>query len=118
MPGGDRTGPLGEGPMTGRQMGPCAEGGEAGAMYPAWGRRHFGRRAWGPGPWMGRGRGFRHGYRHWAGPGYGPWGYARELTAEEHAAILRRRAIELRHELSAIEEDLASFENEANTQGE
>jgi len=26
MPRGDRTGPWGEGPMTGRRMGPCARG--------------------------------------------------------------------------------------------
>ncbi len=43
MPGGDRTGPRGEGPMTGRSMGYCAEG-SAAPMRGAFG--------------MGRGRGF------------------------------------------------------------
>lgn len=44
MPGFDRTGPLGQGPLTGRGLGPCG-----GAR--AWGRPRFGlfwgRRSWG-----------------------------------------------------------------------
>lgn len=61
MPGGDRTGPIGNGPMTGRAAGFCAGFGAPGYVNPSpgfgrglgrgWGRR-VGRGFWG------RGRGF------------------------------------------------------------
>ena len=55
MPGGDGTGPMGMGPMTGRAAGFCAGYGVAGYMNPVPG---FGR---GRGGWgRGGGRGFRH----------------------------------------------------------
>lgn len=47
MPGGDRTGPMGMGPMTGRGMGFCA--GNAAPGFTTWGGRGMG----------GRGRGWR-----------------------------------------------------------
>ena len=56
MPGGDKTGPLGYGPRTGRGMGPCSAFVVPGYMNPGgyWGRG-YARRGWG-----GRGgRGFR-----------------------------------------------------------
>ena len=46
MPGGDRTGPSGQGPMTGRGMGYCAGFNVPGFMNPGFGRG------------FGRGRGF------------------------------------------------------------
>jgi hypothetical protein len=60
MPGRDRSGPEGMGPLTGRQMGYCGDN---------------------PTPYYGRGRGFyrlgmafRHGWRRWGRPGMGVWG--------------------------------------------
>ena len=54
MPRGDRTGPLGEGPRTGRQLGYCADYDHPGyALNPGWG---FGRGFFRHGG--GRGRGF------------------------------------------------------------
>jgi len=51
MPGGDRTGPAGAGPMTGRRLGFCVGNDEAGTYY---GRGYgFGR---------GSGMGFRRGF--------------------------------------------------------
>ena len=69
MPGFDRTGPRGRGPMTGRGMGFCdpADNYEGvtnystyGAYYsrPRWGMRYGGRG-------LGRGRGFGQGYYPW-----------------------------------------------------
>ena len=58
MPWGDRTGPLGLGPRTGRALGYCAGYPVPGYMNPGFGRG-FGWRRWGPG----RGRGF--GWRRW-----------------------------------------------------
>lgn len=53
MPGGDRTGPMGAGPMTGRGAGYCA-----GANVPGGVNNIAGR---GPGAGMGRGRGLGRG---------------------------------------------------------
>ena len=73
MPGGDRTGPIGYGPMTGRAAGFCAGYDRPGYANPGPGRG-FG---WGGG---GRGRGGR-GWRHryyatgmpgWMRSGWGP----------------------------------------------
>lgn len=69
MPGGDRTGPMGQGPMTGRAMGFCA-----GYEMPGYTKGYGGR--------MGRGFGFgrniERGFRRGPGrePGYGQ-GYSR-----------------------------------------
>ncbi len=57
MPRGNRTGPAGDGPRTGRSLGICSGYDIPGFMQP------------GPGMGFGRGLGFRHG----AGPGSG-WG--------------------------------------------
>lgn len=89
MPLGDRTGPWGIGPMTGRAMGYCAGFPYPGYMNPGYG---FGRGAW-FGRGFGRGRGWRRGgflpfpgyaqswinpYSYPSMPGYGypfPYGY-------------------------------------------
>lgn len=70
MPRGDRTGPWGFGPMTGRGMGYCAGYPYPGFMNPGPG---FG---FGPGFGMGRGlgRGFGRG-RGWRRGGFGFGGY-------------------------------------------
>jgi len=59
MPWGDRTGPMGMGPMTGRGAGYCTGNGMPGYMNPVPG---YGGRGWGRG--RGGGRGWR--YRFWA----------------------------------------------------
>jgi len=67
MPGGDRTGPMGLGPMTGRTAGFCAGYPVPGCMNPVPGR---GFRGWG------RGRGGGRGRRHWYHAGLPGWGVA------------------------------------------
>lgn len=64
MPFGDGTGPLGQGPMTGRGAGYCAGFGMPGFMNPYPGRGYF---CWG---WFGRGRGWRNWYRATGLPGW------------------------------------------------
>ncbi|MCB2196913.1 MAG: DUF5320 domain-containing protein [Bacteroidetes bacterium] len=54
MPGGDRTGPNGQGPLTGRRMGYCT----ANPDFPA----NFRGLGMGRGMRAGFGRGFRHGF--------------------------------------------------------
>lgn len=71
MPGGDRTGPMGMGPMTGRAAGYCAGYGVPGYIGPAYGRGAgfgFGR---GRGGW---GRGFGRGFGWWGIPAWGYYG--------------------------------------------
>lgn len=71
MPGGDRTGPAGWGPMTGRAAGFCAGYGVPGYANPIPGRGFWG---WGGG----RGRGWGWGRRNWY--------YATGLTGPQRAA--------------------------------
>lgn len=75
MPGGDRTGPAGMGPMTGRGAGYCAGSPVPGFMNRGFGGGGFG---FGGGGGFGRGRGGGQGWRNWfrvAGMA-GPWGGA------------------------------------------
>jgi hypothetical protein len=76
MPGGDGTGPLGQGPMTGRGMGTCTP-----ANVPATGRRFSG---FGRGFGCGRGRGFGRGM----GRGFGFW-RAQPVASEPFVNMLR-----------------------------
>ena len=126
MPRGDRTGPEGEGPMTGRQAGYCAGndrpgytepgpgyveyGRGFGGPYPA-GRRVFGRRGFG-----GRGRPGRGGYRwrNWfyatgvpGGARFGP-----DADAPSEADALKAQAEWLRGELDSIDQRLQELEPE------
>lgn len=74
MPGGDRTGPMGMGPMTGRGAGFCAGYGIPGFMNPGVG--------WGMGPRGGRGSFGRGG-----GRGRRNWFWATGLTGWQRAAM-------------------------------
>ena len=71
MPGGDRTGPLGLGPRTGRGLGYCSGYNRPGFMSRAFGWLGFGRgrgagraAGWGRAG-RGRGRGRGRGWRFW-----------------------------------------------------
>ena len=68
MPRGDRTGPLGQGPMTGRAAGYCTGNAVPGFMNPAAGLGMG--MAWGRGGGLGRGMAFRRG---WGGFGVAPF---------------------------------------------
>ena len=98
MPGGDRTGPEGRGPLTGRGAGYCA-GEEVPGYGPA---RGFGR---GFG-WGGRGRGFR-------GRGRGWWGFGPAVppSPEEEATALRAQSESLQATLKNINDRLDKLEN-------
>ncbi len=72
MPFGDRTGPMGAGPRTGRGAGYCAGYGMPGYANPVPGGYGYGR-GYGRGFGRGYGRGFGRGYGRW-GQGYG-WGW-------------------------------------------
>jgi hypothetical protein len=120
MPFGDRTGPYGTGPMTGRAAGFCAGYDRPGYANPgpAWRNR------------MGRGRGYGHGWRHWyhatglpfwARAGYGPapqpfgWrGAYGPPTPDQEVEMLKSQAGWLRNELEAIEARISDLEQESS----
>ncbi|MBM3188771.1 MAG: hypothetical protein FJZ90_08635 [Chloroflexi bacterium] len=111
MPRGDRTGPWGMGPMTGRAAGYCAGYGVPGFANPVvWGG--MGRGFWG----RGGGRGWRHWYyatglpawARWgaAFPPVVPWGVPPKVKPEDEAEALREQAEYLRGMLEDIQKRL------------
>ncbi len=117
MPGGDRTGPRGMGPMTGRGAGYCAGYSVPGYANP-WPRAGLGM-AWGRGGPMGGGRGWRHMYyatglpgwvRFGAPPVWGAPPVGAVPTPEQEAEFLRAQAEQLQAELDAINERLSKLE--------
>lgn len=102
MPAGDRTGPLGAGPRTGRGLGHCSDYARQGAANPAPGfglGRGFGGglglgrasgRGMGMGMGLGRGRGFRCA---------GAWGFNPYPPVDEETALAQ--------EAGFLEADLA-----------
>ena len=96
MPGGDRTGPLGDGPLTGGGFGYCG-----GAGYPHdFSSRRFGR---GFGV-FGRGGGWRH--RFWA-TGRSVWSRVGGWPQPRWSVDDERRALE--HDAEALESELESL---------
>ncbi|MGB9822416.1 MULTISPECIES: DUF5320 domain-containing protein [Thermodesulfovibrio] len=98
MPWGDRTGPLGAGPRTGRGLGYCSGFATPGYMNPA------------PGRGLGRGRGWRcfGGFRgrfrwFWRTPFFG-------ISSREEVDLLREEAEMLRKNLEAVEKRLSELE--------
>lgn len=111
MPGGDRTGPRGQGPMTGKGMGFCRGawgGGPDAGYYGA--PRGFG---------GGRSRGWRHcfyatGLPGWARAGrggFGALGYSVWAPGEE-AAFLRDYTRRLEEELNATKARMTELEKD------
>ena len=105
MPRGDRTGPAGMGPMTGRAAGFCAGYNVPGFSNPGFGAgmgRGFGRGFGGGfGRGFGRGRGMGMGYG--AAYGYPQYAPAQPITPAEEVEMLKRDAQEMRDSLAAID---------------
>jgi len=107
MPGGDGTGPLGLGPMTGRAAGFCAGYPVPGYLNPVPGRG----RGW---FWGGRGlrRGFRGGFGRGFGRGFFPYFPAYPpVSPEEEMEFLKKQAEYFESSLKEIKEQIAKIEN-------
>lgn len=103
MPRGDRSGPQGMGPKTGRALGLCSG-------YPAPGYANAGRgggaggRGLGLGRGQGRGQGRGRGLRAQAPPAASPSAFSgAPLTPEQEAEALRRHAEDMQRQLHAIQ---------------
>jgi len=96
MPQGDGTGPLGQGPKTGRAMGYCAGYSVPGCMNPGFGRG------------MGRGRGFAWRARAFQAMTTQPIMPVQQipLTKKEEKQYLEQELEALKQEMKAIEERL------------
>jgi hypothetical protein len=95
MPGGDRTGPMGAGAMTGRAAGFCAGYAAAGWVNTVGGR---GRGFWGRGCGRGRGRGY--------GLGIGRFGQGPATPTREHELeMLRQQATEIQRRIDELSAD-------------
>jgi len=115
MPFGDRTGPFGLGPRSGRAMGYCAGFQVAGPVNPVPGRSWpgFGR-GLGRG-WFGGGRGCGNGFRStglpgWARAGYGYPSSGPEFTAKDEIDVLQDRADLLKKQLENIQNRISTLE--------
>ncbi|MBN1794008.1 MAG: DUF5320 domain-containing protein [Candidatus Omnitrophica bacterium] len=123
MPGGDRTGPMGMGPMTGRGAGYCAGYSMPGYMNPVSGRGAFGfGRGWGRGFGRGRGMGRGFGWRWAAYPyGYGypysPAPYAAEVTPQQEADMLKAQARVMQDEINVLNQRINELESGAASEG-
>jgi len=107
MPGGDGTGPLGAGPMTGRGAGLCAGFNAPGYANPAPGRGFAGR-GFGRG---GGGRGWRHWYRATGLPGWMRFGWVAQAApvaspSDAERSMLQGQAEMLQQQLDAIRQRL------------
>lgn len=103
MPRGDRTGPTGSGPMTGRRAGYCSGFGVPGYANPAIPGQAFG-------------FGFRGGGRGWRNiayatgiPGWQRFGYT-PPTPQEETELLKAQSIRLKDQLEAIEKRIQELE--------
>lgn len=113
MPRGDRTGPWGLGPMTGRGAGYCAGYPVPGFMNPYGGRLGFG---FGFGRGFGRGRGYGRGF--WpvypypiASPmPYGGGFYQPPVEPKQEMEMLAEEAKALKEQLEAINKLITELE--------
>ena len=112
MPRGDRTGPWGAGPMTGRAAGYCAGYSVPGFMNPiggygrGWGRgrgRGFGR---------GWGRGFGRGWYTYPPPAVGQPAYPQAYPPVAQPQSPKQEVAALENYQKALEAEKANFEQE------
>lgn len=127
MPYGDRTGPMGAGPMTGRAAGFCAGYNRPGNMNP---NRGFGFRMGRGGGFGGGGGGGGRGWRNqfratgvpgWARNGgynsptiYNPTPYEPEITPEEELKVLKTQSKMLEKDLSDLKKRIEELETAKN----
>ena len=120
MPGGDRTGPAGMGPMTGRTAGFCAGYPRSGYMNPVGGRGYGGRGRGGGRGW--RNRFYATGLPGWARAGQPAWddvSYTPGMPTvrpEQELTGLKQQAEYFENTLDRINKRIEQLETESNKQ--
>jgi len=104
MPGGDRRGPEGMGPKTGRALGYCSGSGQPGYMSGGYGRGMGYARGFFGG--FAHGGGFGRGFRRGGGFGY-RYGFAGSPVNENYpenaeVSALRRQVADLQNQLNEL----------------
>jgi hypothetical protein len=114
MPFGDRTGPGGFGPMSGRAAGYCAGYPMPGYANPVPGRGFGWGRGWGRGfGWRrGWGRGFGWGPPAYSAPAYSP-AYAPSYGREDEVTALKDQAKYFEEALQGIKKRIEEIESSA-----
>lgn len=110
MPAGNGTGPMGQGPMTGRGAGFCA-GYDAPGLTKGYGRGMG--RGFGPGRGRGRGMGYRHRWQEW--PETTPSAFhtaARSLSKENEITMLKTQAENLKRAQEELQNRLDELEKQ------
>jgi len=119
MPGGDGTGPLGQGPMTGRGLGYCV--GYAAPGF-TWGRgygrgqgfgRGFGLRRWRRNPYINPVNPYYaagYNYPDYREGYFAPYGYRGTPSKEDETAAMRSTLGEISDALSEIEKRITELE--------
>ena len=110
MPQGDGTGPLGQGPLTGRGFGDCVETqDQSGAFYPRrWCRRRVGfRRGFGAG--AGSGRGLSPGF--WSARATAGFQGRVVLSKQQERKVLEQELKEIQAEEQEIKNQLKDLED-------
>lgn len=105
MPGGDRTGPMGAGPMTGRGAGICAGTGMPGYTSHGFGRgfgRGMGGRGFGRG--WGRGMGARSSRWWQSAPASQPDPVDERQMLEQEASYLKNQVEQIQNRLNELGE--------------
>lgn len=119
MPGGDGTGPMGQGPMTGRAAGYCAGSATPGFTNPSPGQGYWGRGR-GGGGWGRRNWFYATGLTGWqragmGGPGFaGPGSYAAPfapaMTQQHEVDMLKGQAEYFEDALDGIKKRIVELE--------
>ena len=120
MPGGDRTGPMGMGPMTGRAAGLCAGNSVPGFMSPGpgrgiWGRGRgggWGRRNWFSATGLTGGRRFAAGYPAYGSGPYDP-ALAPEMSKAQELTMLKNQAEHLKNSLDELGQRIRDLEGQS-----
>ena len=120
MPGGDKTGPMGNGPMTGRGAGYCAGNDSPGSMNPGagwgfygggggrprWGRGGFGHRHWFHATGLPRWMRFGHYFPQAGAPFAGPDTPEKELEVlQKEAGFLEKSLDHLRKRMEGLKKE-------------
>ena len=121
MPGFNRTGPMGAGPMTGGARGLCNPSGTAYAGS-GFGRGRGFRGGFGPGFGQGRGYGIGFGWHGayppaggWYGPAYNaPYGNTYAMKPEDEVNMLKGEAAAVKSELDAINKRIEKLQSQSS----